>query len=598
MALPRRMSRVVALTAVALVIFLVVHLLPSSGHLAPLHPLDAKDPSAADASGSRSSIISISIPADQHGKPPLPQGPKVKFDWSRAKLFYPPTSIKPMPTGSPHKMGRVQANPDAFEQTVETKKRQRAVRDAFKRSYNAYRTYAWMKDELKPVSAGFKNPFGGWAATLVDALDTLWIMDMRDEFREAAKAVSTIDWSDTGDGAANLFETTIRHLGGLLSAYDLSGDKALLSKAVELGEMLYHGFDTPNNLPGFWLNYKEAKAGKLVAGTSDPSASPASLCLEFTRLSQITGDSKYYDATDRVTRFLERTQNDTHLPGMWPIAIDFRNEAVHDTRFTLGALADSLYEYLPKMHALLGGVDPKYQQLYRTAMNTVTQKLLFRPMLPDERDVLFTGDWHVSSSVSRQFVPESQHLTCFTGGMFGLGGRLLDIPQHVSIGERLARGCAWAYSAFPTGIMPEIFRLIPCDDMTSCPWDESTWKQAGDKSLPKGFANARDPQYQLRPEAIESLFVLYRITGKTELQDMAWDMFQAILASTETKHAYSAISDVTTKGKTKKVDSMESFWLAETLKYFYLIFSPPELISLDDYVLNTEAHPLKRPVVK
>ncbi|GAB0135825.1 hypothetical protein EsDP_00004148 [Epichloe bromicola] len=588
MAFARRKSRLVAPTAIVLVIVLVIHFFPA---------LDAKAASRAAAPGSPPPKKSSSSAAKgRDGGPPSPQTSKLQFDWSRAKLFYPPKSIKPMPTGAPRKMGRVQASPDAFIQTDETKKRQRVVRDAFKKSYNAYRTYAWMKDELLPVSGGFKNPFGGWAATLVDALDTLWIMDLRDEFREAAKSVTAIDWSVTDDGAANLFETTIRHLGGLLGAYDLSGDKALLSKAVELGEMLYHGFDTPNNLPGFWLNYEEAKKGELVAGTNDPSASPASLCVEFTRLSQITGDSKYYDATDRVTRFLERTQNDTLLPGMWPIALDFRNEAVRDNRFTLGALADSLYEYLPKMHALVGGADPKYEHMYRTAMDAATQNLLFRPMLPDEKDILFMGDWHASSA--QQFVPESQHLTCFAGGMFGLGGRLLGIDEHVSIGERLARGCGWAYSAFPTGLMPEIFRLIPCKHTESCPWDEPTWKRLGDKSLPRGFADSRDPQYQLRPEAIESLFVLYRITGKTELQDMAWDMFQAILASTETKFAYSAISDVTTKGKTKKVDSMESFWLAETLKYFYLIFSPPELISLDDYVLNTEAHPLKRPIAK
>jgi mannosyl-oligosaccharide alpha-1,2-mannosidase len=531
------MSRLVLLTGIALTVLLVLHLIPSDQFPSPLQsriPSSSSQHAAGDSEN---------------------QSPKSKFDWSQAKQFHPPGSIKPMPAGPLKKMGRVQAPNDAFVQTDETKKRQRVVRDAFKKSYNAYRTYAWMKDELLPVSASFKNPFGGWAATLVDSLDTLWIMDLRDEFREGAKAVSGIDWSDTKDGAANMFETTIRHLGGLLSAYDLSGDKALLNKAVELAEMLYHGFDTPNRLPPFWLNYQQAKRGELVAGTNDPSASPASLCVEFTRLSQITGDSKYYDATDRVTRFLLGTQNHTSLPGMWPIALDFRNEAVHDDRFTLGALSDSLYEYFPKMHALMGGVDPVYEQMYRTSMETAIQNLLFRPMLPGENDVLFTGDYHASGE--EKLIPESQHLTCFVGGLFGLGGRLFNIDEHVSLGERLARGCGWAYSAFPTGVMPEIFRLIPCKDMRKCPWDESIWLRQGGTSLPKGFVNAKDPQYQLRPEAIESIFILYRITGKKELQDLAWDMFQAILTSTETKFAFSAISDVTTTGKTKKVDSME-----------------------------------------
>ncbi|GAO14167.1 hypothetical protein UVI_02037500 [Ustilaginoidea virens] len=615
MVLPRRMSRLVALTAIALVVLLLVRLMPGDVVPSPLPPTadqreaangpKAQEPASSGEGTFSSSSSSSSSSSLSSSSSPSKSKSKSKFDWSKAKLFYPPASIKPLPTGTPRPMGRVQASPDAFVQTPETKRRQAAVRNVFRKSYNAYRTHAWMKDELMPVTAGFRNPFGAWAATLVDALDTLWIMDLRDEFREAARAVAGIDWSVTPDGAANLFETTIRHLGGLLSAHDLSGDKALLAKAVELGEMLYHGFDTPNNLPGFWLNYDEARTGALRAGTNDPSASPASLCVEFTRLSQLTGDSKYYDATDRVTRFLQRTQNSTRLPGMWPIALDFRNEAAGaDARFTLGALADSLYEYLPKMHALTGGLDPTYEQLYRGAADVAARNLLFRPMVPDGRDVLFSGDWVAGSGGSGgssgsstgetgHVVPESQHLTCFVGGMFGLAGRLFAIDEHVALGERLARGCAWAYAAFPTGIMPEIFRLIPCADAGHCPWDESAWQRDGDRSLPRGFAGARDPRYQLRPEAIESLFVMYRITGRQELQDMAWDMFRAIVNATATEIAYSTISNVNAKGETEKTDSME----VETLKYFYLIFSPPDLISLDEYVLNTEAHPLKRPAV-
>ena len=141
--------------------------------------------------------------------------------------------------------------------------------------------------------------------------------------------------------------------------------------------------------------------------------------------------------------------------------------------------------------------------------------------------------------------------------------------------------------------MPEIFVMFPCPDLEACPWDEERWKPDED-GLPKGFKNARDPRYILRPEAIESIFLMYRITGNTEYQEIAWRMFQSIRRSTETDLAFSAIEDIKVEGATTKTDSMESFWLAETLKYFYLIFSSPDLISLDDYVLNTEAHPFKR----
>ncbi|KAK7397997.1 hypothetical protein QQX98_012625 [Neonectria punicea] len=477
--------------------------------------------------------------------------PRVKFvpssfDWSAPRPFFPPSSIRSLPAGRTKQFPRVQADASKFKHSQTTETRRKAVRDEFLRSYHSYQQFAWMRDELEPLAATGKDNFGGWAATLVDSLDTLWIMGLKTEFHEAAQAVASLDWGDVRVGAVNLFETTIRHLGGILAAYDLSGQEALLQKAVELGNMLYVAFDTPNRLPGFWLNFADAEHGR---------------------------------------QFLARIQNKTMLPGMWPVALDFMNEQVNDNTFSLGALADSLYEYLPKMHALLGGLDPTFERMYRTSMDVVAKNLLFRPMLADKVDVLFAGDIHFNENV--EFVTESQHLSCFVGGMFALGGRLIDNKEHVNLGERLARGCGWAYSAFASGIMPEIFNLIPSTKSAGS-------AREGDQRLTKGFRHARDARYLLRPEAIESIFIIYRITGNPEWQDMAWNMFQAIIWETTTEHANAAIEDVTRQGSAK-TDSMESFWLSETLKYFYLIFSPPDLVSLDEFVLNTEGHPFRRP---
>lgn len=481
------------------------------------------------------------------------------FDWTKVHQYHPPDSIKQLPTGQPRPLPPVQAPISAFKNPRTPDPRRDAVRRVFKRSWDAYREHAWLKDELKPVTGEGKTTFGGWGATLVDSLDTLWIMDLKTEFHEASRAMAAMDFAKTREGAANMFEMTIRHLGGLLAAYDLSGDRALLKKAVELGNMLYMGFDTPNRLPGFWLNFQQALNGNQLPGTNEASAAPASLCLEFTRLSQITGDPKYYSATDRVTRFLEKIQFKTSLPGLWPVTLDLRNEMAKHHAYSLGARADSLYEYLPKMYALLGGVDGTYEKMYRGAMDAAVEHLIFRPMLPDHDSILFSGDASVQkfSEDSVRLIAESQHLTCFTGGMFGLGGKLFGIDEHVDIGERLARGCGWAYSQFPTGLMPEIFSLIPCDSLDGCDWDEKKWKLTSDLNVPKGWKNTPDPRYILRPEAIESIFLLYRITGKEGLRDLAWDMFQSILRSTETTLAYSGIEDVTVEGETKKIDSME-----------------------------------------
>lgn len=481
------------------------------------------------------------------------------FDWSTAQQFFPVSSLTPLPTGTPKTIPKIQH--DFHKGTPPpsakiTQLRRNAVRRVFQRSWDAYKQQAWLMDELRPVAGGGKNTFGGWAATLVDALDTLWIMGLHDDFHAAAAAAVQIDFANTTDTSLNLFETTIRHLGGLLAAYDLSHQPALLAKATELGDLLYMAFDTPNRLPGFWLDFAAARTGNQLAGTHDPSASPASLSLEFTRLAQLTGNPKYYDAIERVRAFLARTQHATQLPGMWPIALDFRNEGVGDAGFSLGALADSLYEYLPKMFLLTGGREPAYEPMYRDAMAVAVKHLLFRPMLPGKDDILFAGNAYVFQD-RIETVPEGQHLACFVGGMFLLGGRTFGIPEHVGIGERVTRGCAWAYDVMPTGLMPEIFGMVACPTIEGCEWDEARWQAEGNPGLAKGFKDTRDTRYILRPEAIESVFLLYRVTGNEELRDVAWRMFESIMKATETGFANSAIADVTAKDVTRKLDSME-----------------------------------------
>jgi mannosyl-oligosaccharide alpha-1,2-mannosidase len=498
-----------------------------------------------------------------HGRPSPINFPSGGLDWTSVKQRFPVSIIHKIPPAAKHRrLPRVQYPFTGYVHDATTKRRQEAVRAAFIRCWESYKERAWLYDELAPVSGVGKTTLGGWAATLVDSLDTLWIMGLKDDFRLAASSIMQLEW-ETAETSINIFETTIRHLGGLLGAYDLSGERALLEKARQLGNMLYLGFDTPNRMPGFWLNFDDAKNGLQMAGTADPSASPCSLSLEFTRLSQLTGDSRFYDAISRVTDFLERTQNKTNLPGLWPKLVDFRHERVDGEGFTLGALADSLYEYLPKMAVLLEGQDARYEKMYRHAAEVIEDHLLFRPMLPTEEgvDILFTGDAYAQPD-RIDHVAEGQHLSCFVGGMFALGGKVFDIAEHVDIGERLARGCSWAYAAFPTGLMPEIFNLIACPSPSArskepCAWDEDRWQKEGDARLKKGFVNAREPRYELRPEAIESLFILYRITGKQDFRDLAWEMFEAVMKATRTALANSGIEDVTVKGETKKLDSME-----------------------------------------
>ncbi|XP_014557845.1 glycoside hydrolase family 47 protein [Bipolaris victoriae FI3] len=544
-------------------------------------------------------------------------------EWKNVPLHHPVASLAPWPTGSPAAIPRIQHEfgIETEHNKAERKQRQAAVKKAFMHSWRGYKQQAWLQDEVTPVTGGFKNGFGQRAATLVDALDTLYIMGLDEEFEEAVHAVKKIDFTTTAVQRLNVFETTIRYLGGLLSAHDLSKGKysTLLHKAVELGDMLYAAFDTPNRMPVTRWDWENAAlSGHQEADAQALSAEIGSLTLEFTRLSQITGDLKYHDAVQRIANLLEKHQSRTKIPGLFPILVSpFREEFDSHGSFTMGGMTDSLYEYLPKQHLLLGGTTDQYRKMYENAIEPAKKHLFFRAMVPHNQHILVPGNARISAAGSIKLEPDGQHLACFAGGMVGLGAKIFNRTEDMDIARKLVDGCTWAYEAMPTGIMPETFSLVPCFDDEDCAWDVSKWHDAVKRSyssalhaqhydvqdvikeegLQPGFSRIEDPRFLLRPEAIESVFILYRITGDTALQDTAWRMFESIENATMAEFAHSAIADVTVpKGQGPlKLDECESFWMAETLKYFYLIFSEPSLVSLDDYVFNTEAHPLRRP---
>lgn len=540
-----------------------------------------------------------------------------QFKWRSYQPHHPLKFLVPLPAARPKRLPRVQHEfgPETNAAREIRLGRRAQIKQAFQRCWASYKDRAWLRDEVTPVSGHGINTFGGWAASLVDALDTLWIMDMKAEFQEAAAACQNINFTSSTDEEVNMFETNIRYLGGFLGAYDLSGDATLLDRALEVGDMLMVAFDTPNHLPITRWHWRKALQGERQEAPNFMLVSElGSFTLEFTRLSQLTGDYRFYDAVHRITNLFDTQQAKTRIPGMWPVTIDPKHsDLTTGSGFTLGGMSDSTYEYFPKQYALLGGAEPVYRKLYEHAMTAASKHLFFRPMTPNNDDILISGDASPASD-GRSFVtePKGQHLGCFTGGMLGLGGRLFNIYEDVEIGRRLTEGCVWAYKSMGKGVMPEISHFIACDNKKECAWDEKRWfaevlqrHQTNDTAteiieklnLPKGFTSFDDRRYILRPEAIESVFIMWRITGDEAYRDAAWNMWTAISEVSTTELANAAITDIT--GSKSSVapqdDRMESFFLAETLKYFYLIFSEPELISLDEFVLNTEAHPLRRP---
>ncbi|KAF2166303.1 glycoside hydrolase family 47 protein [Zasmidium cellare ATCC 36951] len=898
----------------------------------------------------------------EYGNPFLPTTSHEPIHWSKLPEHFPISTTIQLPSGKPSPIPLIQKQGQA-KGSVD-KDRRAAVRDACKWAWAGFRKKGWGFDEVEPVSGIGKNSFNGWGATLVDSLDTLWIMGMKEEFEDAVNKTAEIDFTISSRSDIPLFEVTIRYLGGLIAAYDVSDKKyrVLLDKAVELAEILYSAFDTPNRMPETYYYWKPTLASNARrAGTRVVMAELGTLSLEFTRLAQLTGEPKYYDAIARITDEFEKWQNNTRLPGMWPTMLDasgckkpeyvppsrtynqmpapqgdsymissepvkvdekvvaaaedtlnkqntpakgfkgpnkahaedklgsvanpavgnvmagvsdsdaslrhpmaehpsgsdpnwgssgedttnaakakdplkpgagaandqktsmdgFRavdplppnagianphikrqleqfsdlseavsnkttsNSAMHhqDLRqldyennepaclpqglassgknvqetYTLGGQSDSTYEYLPKQYLLLGGRLDQYKDMYLASMKPVVDELLFKPMTPENRDILVSGEVHMSFNYTTgepilSHIPKGEHLTCFVGGMFGLGGKIFDVPEHIDLARKLTDGCIWSYNVTKSGIMPESFSLASCadsKDLKVCQWNETEYdrqldpymefredqrttfmeqyeienlevyekelavassslaaavarasktavpylgeddeeartaslademralnkrqlndfdefadededfpaapkpassprpttspspefesdpddiwggyggpaaedyeytmparpiytpppppthqqyvmQKVEDERLPPGFIHLDSRKYILRPEAIESVFYMYRITGEKHWQDMGWNMFQAAEGLSRTTYGHSALDDVT-KSRPSLLDGMESFWIAETLKYYYLLFDDPDQWSLDDWVLNTEAHFFQRP---
>ncbi|KIN02554.1 glycoside hydrolase family 47 protein [Oidiodendron maius Zn] len=323
-----------------------------------------------------------------------PPAKNAQFQWSSRTENHPLLSLIPLPAGASAKIPSIQ-NKFTTGSSADEKRRQ-AVKETFIRAWKGYREYAWLKDELAPISGGSRNHFGGWAATLVDSLDTLWIMDLKAEYEETVEAVKDINFST----------------------------------------------DTPNRMPITRWQWKGAMSGepqKSANGTL--SAELGSLSLEFTRLSLLTGDAKFFDAIQRITDRFEQAQSKSKLPGMWPTVVNPQEpDFGGDSWFTLGAMADSLYEYLPKQYMLLGGPSQQYRHLYEVAIDTAKTNLFFT-MTPKGDDILLSRNVRVISLAEMELDPQGQHLTCFVGGMMGIGSRIFDRPDDLPIAQKLVEGC-------------------------------------------------------------------------------------------------------------------------------------------------------------
>uniref|UniRef100_A0A8B9X7C4 alpha-1,2-Mannosidase n=1 Tax=Bos mutus grunniens TaxID=30521 RepID=A0A8B9X7C4_BOSMU len=434
-------------------------------------------------------------------------------------------------------------------------------------AWAGYRKFAWGHGELKPLTRSFSEWFG-LGLTLIDALDTMWILGLKKEFQEARNWVSKRLLFQK-DVDVNLFESTIRILGGLLSAFHLSGDILFLKKAEDFGNRLMPAFRTPSKIP-----YSDVNIGTGVAHpprwTSDSTvAEVTSIQLEFRELSRLTGDKKFQEAAEEVTRRVHALHG--KLDGLVPMFINTNSGSfTHLGVFTLGARADSYYEYLLKQWIQGGKKERQLLEDYLEAVDGIRKHLLARS---EPRKLTFVGELNHG-----RFSAKMDHLVCFLPGTLALGAHHGLPAEHMELAQALMDTCYQMYRQMETGLSPEI----------------AHFNLHHTKAVKDVQVKAADRHNLLRPETVESLFYLYRLTGDRKYQDWGWEILHSFNTYTRVPSGgYSSISNVQDPRHPQPRDKMESFFLGETLKYLYLLFSDdPDLLSLDTYVFNTEAHPL------
>eukprot|EP01060_Flectonema_neradi_P030231 TRINITY_DN434_c0_g1_i1.p1 TRINITY_DN434_c0_g1~~TRINITY_DN434_c0_g1_i1.p1 ORF type:complete len:511 (+),score=69.91 TRINITY_DN434_c0_g1_i1:227-1759(+) len=450
---------------------------------------------------------------------------------------------------------------------VPNEERRAKVKDMFMHAWGSYKKVAWAHDELKPVSETASDSWGGWGITLVDTLDTLIIMGLTDELADARKAVEMIDWSISTTHQISTFETTIRHLGGLLSAYTLTNDTLYLQKSIELADKLLVAFQTRTGFPAPFISTLDWSPVLTQSTTS--LAEVGSLQLEFSYLSLLTGNTTYALRANRFYELLwdlSKTET-TDYPGLWPLFFDVQAGEFQSDTYSIGGQGDSTYEYFLKLWMLDGQQQPWLYQLYNASLNGIKNHLTAR-----------AGRRRYITAIRAGIQTHTMdHLSCFAPGMIALGAwqQLKKDPNNkaatddLQYAESIAETCYIMYKSTPTKIGPEIAGFEP-----------------------SGMIYSSDTRYQLRPETIESFFILYRITSNQKYRDWSWELLKSIEAHCRTEFGYTGLTNVDFTSQTPD-DVMQSFFLAETLKYLYLIFSDSSLIPLDEYIFSTEAHPFR-----
>lgn len=464
------------------------------------------------------------------------------------------------------------------------KGRQAAVKATFKRHWNAHKTGS-LNDRTP-------QPSVDRSIVLAETLETFRIMGLRKEFEEAITVITGTDFAPD-ERVTSLLQTT-QLLSALLSAYDITTckDARLLSKAMEVGDMLYTFFDTPNRLPVTrWNATKAANGEEQQVSQHATLADLTSYSLAFTRLSQLTRDMRFYDAVARTITILASQQSRTRIPGLWPADINLQNlDLTSSNTFNLHTTSHSAYAHSALMTRFLGtsSAASPYTTVSTNALDATIRHLLFRPITPTNASILMASTAYTTPKghITRTHTIDAS--SCALGSTLALSAALTHNDTHLAYARLVTEGCIWTSLHAPPSplghinAMPESFSMLACSSAAlknsaqNCTFEPAVWPT----QVYPGFEKVWDAKRTtVRPEMVMSLFALYRVTGEERWRDVAWEM-------------WTSVERVVAARLEQLRDEEELRMTTQTLKFFYLLFGDPAMFSLDEWVFGSDGHAL------
>ena len=414
------------------------------------------------------------------------------------------------------------------------------VRAETLRTWRGYERCSWGHDELKPLSCGahdwYVQPLG---IAPVDGYSTLQLMGFASEARRIERYV-VHDFTIDRDEYVKTYEIYQRVLGGLLYMYSVRQDPRVLAKARETADRLLPAFASPTGMPYYFVNLHSGA----TKGARVNVAEAASYVFEFGILSYYTHDPKYYRAGMRAERAIFSRRSAIGLVGQ-DIDVDTGRWLLPVSH--VGAYIDSYYEYMYKAWLLFG--DPELKAMWDASIAAVD-----RYVADPRPDGLWFAQVDMDTGV--RLNTSTNVWDAYFPGLLALSGDLDRAALHQD---------AWDGAWQHWHRLPERF-------------DYAT------RAVEHGA-------YTLNPEIMESAWYLAHATHDVKYVARVAHYWADLKACCRAMAGYATLVDARTG---QQNDLMETFFVAETLKYIWLVFTEDRALNPDNYIMSTEAQPFRR----